>query len=306
MSPEEIVKQLSVYNPEQLETFSKRVMEQKYSSNIVRRFVNSRLMNYWIEENRLLSKWEEKGWRKFSFVDLVWLKIISNLREFGVSFAILKKLKEELFYIPTPEKLIKVLNEKKDDISKLITKLHSKEDKQLASFLLKIEEIKDDIKGHQIPLLLIYIQSVIFFKSSGSLLINVEGEHVFLSEKHLGLILQNEENRFFFRQSHVSISLTDIIEFYILKEEVDIELTKEIFSEDEFKIMETIRKENPSSLFVKFDDNRKVNLIKVKKTKRAELAHRLSDIILKDGYEEITLKTQKGKIVTCTSVKTIK
>lgn len=42
-----------------------------------------RVINHWEQKKLLPKRDEDEGWRKFSFVELVWLKIISRLRKLG-------------------------------------------------------------------------------------------------------------------------------------------------------------------------------------------------------------------------------
>jgi len=56
-----------------------------------------RIINYWqelglIDEDRP----KGKGWRKYSFTDIVWLHIISQLRLFGFPIEKIKKIKEDI------------------------------------------------------------------------------------------------------------------------------------------------------------------------------------------------------------------
>ncbi len=305
MNPEVFLGELQKFDINELETFNKRIVEQKYYSSQAAPFLTSRVLNYWIEENNLLEKWDEKGRRRFSFAELVWLKIINDLRNFGISIKVLKRLKDDLFTVTDFQNIVRTIQHNRKEIEKMVAKLSPGPEKKLAEFVLKVDEFKEFPVPSLSPLYT-YIMSSVFFRTAGSLIINEEGDHMFVTERHLPTILKNEGNRVFFRKSHVSISLTEIIEFFIVKERIDPDLETEIFSKDEFRIIEIIRKEKPDSLIVKFDNNRKINLIEVVKNKTTELAHRLSDIILRDGYEVITLKTQKGKIVTCTSSKKIK
>ena len=67
---------------------------------------------------RVISHWEsfdlfdfpkDKGqkWRKFSFVEYVWIEIIRQLREFGFSLETTKAVKQELMTYTTVEKALK-------------------------------------------------------------------------------------------------------------------------------------------------------------------------------------------------------
>jgi DNA-binding transcriptional MerR regulator len=53
-----------------------------------------RIINHW-EENKLISseRHSEKGWRRYSIMDIVWLKIVKELRAFGYSLEQILKVK---------------------------------------------------------------------------------------------------------------------------------------------------------------------------------------------------------------------
>lgn len=56
-----------------------------------------RIINHW-ESNNLLSSYRssEKGWRKYSLLDLVWVFVIKELRKFGFSLEDILKVKKSL------------------------------------------------------------------------------------------------------------------------------------------------------------------------------------------------------------------
>ncbi|MBL6963136.1 MAG: MerR family transcriptional regulator [Bacteroidetes bacterium] len=56
-----------------------------------------RIINHW-ESNKLLCSTRNNGngWRKYSVMDLVWLYIIRNMRTFGISLELIKKVKKNL------------------------------------------------------------------------------------------------------------------------------------------------------------------------------------------------------------------
>lgn len=59
--------------------------------------ISSRVLKHWhdteiLEDNRP----KGKGWRKFSFTEVVWISIVSQLRKFGLDLKKIKKVKEYL------------------------------------------------------------------------------------------------------------------------------------------------------------------------------------------------------------------
>ncbi|MEM8484004.1 MAG: MerR family transcriptional regulator [Bacteroidota bacterium] len=63
--------------------------------------VTSRVANYWESQGLInVERDGEKGWRKFSIIDLVWLKTVTKLRNFGWSIDKLKEVQTSLFEGP--------------------------------------------------------------------------------------------------------------------------------------------------------------------------------------------------------------
>src|SRR5690242_10252435 len=55
-------------------------------------------INYWDKQGILSSKRSGKtAWRNFSFMDYIWLRVIDELRQFGVQTSLIKKAKEFCF-----------------------------------------------------------------------------------------------------------------------------------------------------------------------------------------------------------------
>lgn len=58
-----------------------------------------RVINNWDANGLLFDKEErENGWRKFSFIELVWIQCLVELRKIGLSVSTLKKIRDSLFY----------------------------------------------------------------------------------------------------------------------------------------------------------------------------------------------------------------
>ena len=64
--------------------------------NIKLKSITYRQLNSWEKEGLLTMQREGREWRKFSIVDAVWLKIVKELREFGMSREQLKTTKQSI------------------------------------------------------------------------------------------------------------------------------------------------------------------------------------------------------------------
>lgn len=300
MDLEQILEELLRCPPEKLAGLFEKITEHKHPGTLLNKFISSRTLNFWAEENKLLDKWKEKGWRKFSLMELTWLRIIYELRQFGMNFTALQRMKETLLVALPAQDFKKMVKENRDKIEAALPHMATAKDKKLVEFLLRMDEV--EMKETQCELLN-YIMGCFLFRTPIYLIVDASGDHMFLSERYRHITLRGQESLDFVRKPHISISISDIIGEFILEEKIDSGFIENMFSPEELKIIDIIREERPESLIVKFDKDNKINLIEVVKSKKADLSLRLSDIILKNGYETITIKTQDGKIVSCNSAK---
>lgn len=61
----------------------------------------------------------------------------------------------------------------------------------------------------------------------------------------------------------------NLIEFFILKEEIESALKKQLLSDDELKLIDINRKEKAKSITVKFDKSQEITQIEVEKIKKS-------------------------------------
>lgn len=63
-----------------------------------------RVINYWDEQGLLLGKRENtESWRKFSILDIVWIRILQRLKEYGMGSEQMLRLKSYLFGVKDKE-----------------------------------------------------------------------------------------------------------------------------------------------------------------------------------------------------------
>lgn len=92
-------------NSDDNDIYHKLLLEKRFP---IKETDNSyRIINHWCEKN-LLEDIRENGssqWRKFSLSDIVWVNIITELRQFGLSLDKMQKVKEELEIYPKKFKI---------------------------------------------------------------------------------------------------------------------------------------------------------------------------------------------------------
>ena len=69
-----------------------------------------------------------------------------------------------------------------------------------------------------------------------------------------------------------------------------------MISEQELEVLNSLRAGDLQQLTIHFDKNQSVNLIEETRQETVDPAKRLADMFIKDGYQEIILKSEKGDI----------
>lgn len=84
------------HQDERYEKLRENLRDRKFT--VGKSGVSYRVINHWVEKNLLPEgcQGENGEWKKFTFVELVWLKAILRLREFGMSLEKLAIIKKEI------------------------------------------------------------------------------------------------------------------------------------------------------------------------------------------------------------------
>jgi hypothetical protein len=105
----------------------------------------------------------------------------------------------------------------------------------------------------------------------------------------------------------VSISLTKILSDVLVLSDLDIlHGNLMLLSDAEANVLQALREDDLSSVLIRYDKDNQMDLLEVKKLQKTEREARLMDLMLKDGYQDITVKTQHGKVVYCENTRKVK
>lgn len=230
--------------------------------------------------------------------------MIIELRKYHISLNIIRRLKESLFeslsvmdYIESPELLEEILLRIAPDDKK----------EAVMQILADKEKIHTEIQQLTISPLYLLVLDAILVKSHIAILINHEGVYIPFKEFYFEDFYTQIEFRKFIHNSYVSISITEIVSDFITENDLEViagRLT--ILTEQEAQIIELIRQRKYKSLKVRFDDDRELSMVEATDAETPEIEKRLIDMIMKEGYQEIVLKTEKGKLVNCENTRKIK
>ena len=287
----ELIKQLKgeINTAEIAETIKKR----KFTMTDVG--ISSRLLNLWEKSGLLMERYEERKWKKFNLIEYTWLKIVSEMRRYDLSHEIIRNAKQSLL---SENRIDDLPN--KEEIYEAIKKLAPEDKIDEVHRILESIEIKSQIGNFKFNLLEMVINYVILLKQNFSLLVNLEGECIPLKYSSIDEYAKYDEFHEFLSGSFISISLTNILKEFLINNEIATARKKiSLLSDDESRVIATIRDEKVTSVIITKDDSEKIDIIEEIRTGRIDKETRLMDIILSHGFQTIEIKTQNGAIVHC-------
>jgi len=174
-----------------------------------------RNINHWDEKGLLLNTKREDGqWRKFNFMDCIWIRIVTELRKFGASFALIITLKE-------------ILTEKIP--------------------FQKSDQAGDDIDYYNV-LMLLLIETIIT-RAPISMLLQTSGETFFYNPKQRNEY--GDHYKQFIQKPHLSLSLPYIFCQFLIENDVGLFDQKlPIITKNEHEVLRKIRSLRISNLSV--------------------------------------------------------
>jgi DNA-binding transcriptional MerR regulator len=287
------------------ETFEafEAVMERFIKSSKVG--VTPRVLSYYKTHDLLFKNiiFEKHDHILFSFTDFVWFQMIKKMRTYDIGLSIIKEIKE---FLETPFPFAEFIQEAKNS-EKFINKLPENiREEALEVFHGDIDwdEIHQQYNLNYLSLLL---AETIVKRKHVAIMINSEGDLFPFSFEDFNELNKDEPFQNFLQSTFLSISLSQIIKEFIPAFDVNISYKLSILSKREAQVIGILHENEIESLTVYLDDNKSIKLIEVQeKYNKIDKEARLLDLVLKDGYQTIELKTQNGKIVHCKNLRKIK
>ncbi|RYY43365.1 MAG: hypothetical protein EOO06_19795 [Chitinophagaceae bacterium] len=264
-----------------------------------------RILNYWGEGVDILPLQLEEGKRRrFSFFDLVWLGIVRELRDFGMEKEKIAVLKSELLSPPDHKEVVKQLKQYRKEAEEILSKDYGVGSDQIRAVLDEYLSRQQDVQELSFSSLSIYIYYVVNGKSDVQLLIGKDGRHRLSSPDlpHLEAAYGAEPSS----GSYICISIKEVMHFFVTLPQVKDEVKRQLFSDKEWQLLELSRKPELTSIKVSYNGDGEMKMLELTKKKKVSAEARLTEVLLKGGYERIEIQTQDGKPIFYTSTEKIK
>jgi hypothetical protein len=262
--------------------------------------IPARILNHWDKMDLLINRNPTGATYSFNLAESFWLKLIQKLRAYNLPLDLIKQLKEELCILPKAEELANIDDNAVDFMISQDNTLTRKDIENIyksANFLEFVSKIRPTILEN-------ILLELILTRSDLRILINENGEIILFNyERSNPNEDYNQKLSEFLGKTYLSISLFDIIKDLIkFLGEDECSEHQNILSKDEAMILKLLKQDDISKIEINFNDKtKKAETIKVTKNNSVNNFSRVQDLILRNGYQDISIKTQKGKIVQCTN-----
>lgn len=253
---------------------------------------------------RTINHWEGMGllddhrapdqrWRRFSFVDYVWIRLLDKMRRVGISIDALKKVKE-LLLVKTPLIDVWTLMGELGDLGGFVTgELEGEKKEEFQQFFADLFEKGMEDDGQQVSLLQLLIGTVIVKRCQVNFVVFPEGD-CFWIEDRPGFILPPEYGWRIDNEEHARIPLFAVVKEFLASDLAGKHLEDlQLYSEKEMYLLELIHSGNYSSIKINFKNQQmhSLELVKSQDTRR-----KIVDVLAEGKYQDISIVTHNGVV----------
>lgn len=250
---------------------------------------------------------EKKGdWKKITYREYTWLKIINYLKDYGFSTQQILILKDRLFGTIEFEQSFTIAEKLFENYRGTSYELDLDE-------MIKYRKENDDLIKVDVLIIDTLIIKSIIENEMLSILVSKELDLEFLPLsfrilKDIDFLELSDIYNEMFNSSYVNIPISKIVSNYLIKDnQQEVPYFKSILSEEEYKLLKLIRKNKKDlkSMTIAYKDG-KADRVEVTEVKQVELESKLMHLIKKGEYLNINIVTQNGNIIKYENTKKIK
>ncbi len=256
------------------------------------------------EPNKGEGKSKKRGApNKFNFFELIYLYMLEDLREIGVSLSKLQMLKSILLYRLDYVNMVKDMKE--DDIKSLSK--HGFKDEYIKIILEnrnKLDELSDEIPEsiRYTSVLSNLILNVLVTKTDIRVIISKQGNISFDIPNTMGQIEKSVINS----ETHITIPLYTYLNRFLSNEKYkDLYVPYKLLNDQELFILGNVRKGKYKEIKIRFNKNKSI-LLELTEERKVDNAARLQDILLKGQYQELRTRSDNGTAIYSTLTTTVK
>ncbi len=254
--------------------------------------INPRNAVHWEQKGLFFNKKQEGTWQLLDLSEASWILIVQKLREFNFKLELISNLKDNLLKQPIVEATI----DKKEDIKKVIRLLNDNN----VEHIINSNAFDEFLKNLEMNILETILMDVIHLRNSYRILFNLNGGFLLVKDDFLDHPFQDHINEFI-AKCHFSLSINEIVAELLGKIDLNLAINSyKMISQDEMEVLSILRTENVESVEILLEPKSKnIEFINYTNTIKIDAFQRLNELIMRNGYQEITITTQKGRIARC-------
>lgn len=290
-------------------------MPQLMDTFMQKTFVNSeteihpRVLTEWGKKGLLISPYEKSRHNRLTVTEFVWIKLVEQMREFNFSYDFILNVKKELvqpigdmFLDPLfNEEIRETFLTQLDPASRILFNAVFSSKEAFKQMLLAINIDLDNVTSFDLFLVVCLV-----YQTPVTINLNKDGVGAIFSPLYLEWLDQEKYIRQM-QRTHVTLSISEVLAKTLSIAPIDkVGSTLKLISKEEEAVLNVLGEPNLRSVVIRFDDKHEMNLLEVTTERIVDRRTRLLEIIMTNGYQDIELKTAKGRIVRCTNTRKVK
>jgi DNA-binding transcriptional MerR regulator len=272
--------------------------------------ITHRWITHWDEQGLISNRRDKAAWRRFSFVEYIWLRIIVRLREFQMPLSAIKQVKKFLWQKREFQRFDQIGDEFQQNVREGLFPLPDGITEEGFRKQLKKAEAQQKIVFSYLNTLFWMIFSMQMYKRPVCLLVNEKGScgSIFLAGGEITEASMNILANEIPKADFICLNLYKILQEFYDNEKIEEKTIQKIaiLNEKEKQILELIQKGDFKEISIKLMDNKEY-LVGIKRNKSIDkITNEVSSIISRNKYQDIKLVTQKGRIILAEVTEKIK
>jgi DNA-binding transcriptional MerR regulator len=253
----------------------------------------ARHVQHW-ENEGLVDNTREEGqrWRRYTFVEFVWIKLVEQMRSMGIGIEVLLKVKKMLMEpVPVGNVWQAVLDDK-EYLEETMARL-SEPEREAAKVMF--EEIKrsDQKMNYRFNTLQLLIGIVVEKRCPVSVAVFLNGDVIAIEHHRDFKLPEAEENRLI-HETHGHFSISELVKDFLAGELAPSRLeSMSILPENETELLRVIHSGEYKSITINFR-NKKMDSLELVKSQ--DTTRRVVDVLAESDYQNISIVTHNGQV----------
>ena len=256
---------------------------------------------YWCDKGIIDIPKSEDGqspWSKLNLLDVIWIRIVKELRRFNFPFSSVVKIKEDLFQ----NIFLKILDLNDSQVESLLEKIKGDEVKKVFSKLIKqAKKDPDAIKKQFGPIVCpmgALLADILLFNRKIHLHICKIGDDFPIVFEGYSLQYTSQETLDAVKdQAHLSLCLNELIAEHLLDVQCE-KINKEfgLISEQEIEILEAIRNNEITEIAIKKGQNKPLIFTCTKKSElKDEDVYKIKRLLRMNEFDDVRVVLRNDK-----------